>query len=77
MMRIFRRTLQVLQSRVPSCDRKPPWAQEQKKLSAFGAFDGWIAVTKPPSSQSGVDATKDQVTLPEFHLGLRLQDTRP
>ncbi|CAE7192578.1 unnamed protein product [Symbiodinium natans] len=38
-------------------------AKEQKKLSAFGAFDGWIAVTKPPSSQSGVDATKDQATV--------------
>ncbi|CAE7278248.1 unnamed protein product, partial [Symbiodinium necroappetens] len=37
--------------------------QERKKLSPFGAFDGWLAITKPESTLSGVEQTKHQVVV--------------
>lgn len=36
---------------------------ERKKLSPFGAFDGWLAISKPESTLSGVEQTKHQVVV--------------
>jgi len=44
-------------------------AAEQKKLSPFGAFDGWIAITKPESTLSGVEQTKHQVKVLQRQIG--------